>query len=133
MFKDNGEVIHFTNPKVQASLGSNTFSISGPSDTKRKTFRISKRKKTTFSCLALQDMLPTIMSQLGLTTAEAPLSSDAARRQFANRADEQSGAATGANGADEDDEGVPSEIFLSLIFINIRLFFFFFIRFGGKF
>ena len=34
MFKDNGEVIHFTNPKVQASLGSNTYAISGPSDTK---------------------------------------------------------------------------------------------------
>lgn len=36
MFKDNGEVIHFTNPKVQASLSSNTFAISGPSDTKCK-------------------------------------------------------------------------------------------------
>jgi nascent polypeptide-associated complex subunit beta len=36
MFKDNGEVIHFTNPKVQASLGSNTFAISGLSDTKCK-------------------------------------------------------------------------------------------------
>lgn len=36
MFKDNGEVIHFINPKVQASLGSNTFAISGPSDTKCK-------------------------------------------------------------------------------------------------
>ena len=34
MFKDNGEVIHFANPKVQASLGSNTFAISGASDTK---------------------------------------------------------------------------------------------------
>jgi hypothetical protein len=36
MFKDNGEVIHFANPKVQASLSSNTFAISGPSDTKCK-------------------------------------------------------------------------------------------------
>ena len=36
MFKENGEVIHFTNPKVQASLSSNTFAISGPSDTKCK-------------------------------------------------------------------------------------------------
>lgn len=35
MFKDNGEVIHFTNNvKVQASLGSNTFAISGTSETK---------------------------------------------------------------------------------------------------
>jgi nascent polypeptide-associated complex subunit beta len=36
MFKDNGEVIHFANPKVQASLSSNTFAISGASDTKCK-------------------------------------------------------------------------------------------------
>jgi len=34
MFKDSGEVIHFANPKVQASLGSNTFAISGHADTK---------------------------------------------------------------------------------------------------
>ena len=43
MFKDNGEVIHFTNPKVQASLGSNTFAISGPSDTKCKIVLLSLR------------------------------------------------------------------------------------------
>ena len=36
MFKEDGEVIHFINPKVQASLGSNTFAVSGPSDTKCK-------------------------------------------------------------------------------------------------
>ena len=35
MFKDNGEVLHFVNPKVQASLSSNIFAISGHSDTKR--------------------------------------------------------------------------------------------------
>ena len=36
MFKDNGEVIHFVNPKVQASLQSNVFTISGHSETKRR-------------------------------------------------------------------------------------------------
>ena len=36
MFKDNGEVIHFVNPRVQASLASNVFTISGHSETKRK-------------------------------------------------------------------------------------------------
>lgn len=41
MFKDNGEVIHFSNPKVQASLGSNTFAISGPTDTKCKHMKIT--------------------------------------------------------------------------------------------
>jgi len=35
MFKDNGEVLHFVNPKVQASLSSNVFAITGHSDTKR--------------------------------------------------------------------------------------------------
>ena len=36
MFKDSGEVLHFSNPKVQASLASNIFAISGQSETKRK-------------------------------------------------------------------------------------------------
>ncbi len=40
MFKDNGEVIHFADPKVQASLSSNTFAISGPSTTKCKDSKI---------------------------------------------------------------------------------------------
>ena len=35
MFKDSGEVLHFSNPKVQASLASNIFAISGQSETKR--------------------------------------------------------------------------------------------------
>lgn len=35
MFKDSGEVLHFTNPKVQASLSSNIFAISGHAETKR--------------------------------------------------------------------------------------------------
>jgi nascent polypeptide-associated complex subunit beta len=38
MFKDNGEVLHFNNPKVQASLQSNIFAISGHPDTKRTYF-----------------------------------------------------------------------------------------------
>ena len=36
MFKDSGEVLHFVNPKVQASLTSNVFAISGHCETKRK-------------------------------------------------------------------------------------------------
>jgi nascent polypeptide-associated complex subunit beta len=36
MFRDNGEVLHFVNPKVQASLSSNIFAISGHSENKRK-------------------------------------------------------------------------------------------------
>ena len=37
MIKDDGQVIHFTNPKVQASLQSNTFAITGHAETKRKS------------------------------------------------------------------------------------------------
>lgn len=48
MIKDDGSVIHFNNPKVQASLQSNTFAISGNAEHKQIT-----------------DMLPTILNQLG--------------------------------------------------------------------
>jgi nascent polypeptide-associated complex subunit beta len=47
IFKDD-TVIHFTNPKVQASIAANTYVVSGPSQTKK-----------------LQDMLPGILNQLG--------------------------------------------------------------------
>jgi len=82
MFKDNGEVIHFANPKVQASLGSNTFAISGPSDTK-----------------SLQDMLPTIMSQMGMST-ESVLSG----RGDQQLGEGQSGTTNEQAGAEGDDE-----------------------------
>merc|ERR1719456_116190 len=48
MFKDNGTVIHFSNPKVQASIASNTYVVSGSAETKQ-----------------LQELLPGIISQLG--------------------------------------------------------------------
>lgn len=35
MIKDDGTVIHFTNPKVQASVPANTFSITGSAENKR--------------------------------------------------------------------------------------------------
>jgi len=34
MIKDDGTVIHFNNPKVQASLGSNVFAVTGHGETK---------------------------------------------------------------------------------------------------
>ncbi|XP_076346305.1 transcription factor BTF3-like isoform X2 [Tachypleus tridentatus] len=48
MFKNDGTVIHFNNPKVQASLTANTFAINGHSETKQIT-----------------EMLPGILNQLG--------------------------------------------------------------------
>ncbi|CAF0839520.1 unnamed protein product [Adineta ricciae] len=89
MFKDNGEVIHFSNPKVQASLGSNTYAISGPSDTK-----------------SLQDMLPTIMSQMGMSTVDPGLASEFSRRKGGEN--ETGDGQAGTTNEQEGDDEVPN-------------------------
>ncbi|CAD5226644.1 unnamed protein product [Bursaphelenchus xylophilus] len=48
MIKDDGSVIHFNNPKVQASVPANTFSVTGTAENKQLT-----------------EMLPGILNQLG--------------------------------------------------------------------
>jgi len=48
IFKDGSEVVHFVNPKVQASIAANTYVISGPSQTKK-----------------IQELLPGILNQMG--------------------------------------------------------------------
>ncbi|XP_030593235.1 transcription factor BTF3 [Archocentrus centrarchus] len=48
MFTNHGTVIHFNNPKVQASLAANTFTITGHAENKQLT-----------------EMLPGILNQLG--------------------------------------------------------------------
>jgi len=48
LFKEDGQVIHFTNPKVQASIAANTYVVAGHAETKK-----------------LQDLLPGIINQLG--------------------------------------------------------------------
>merc|ERR1719347_504009 len=48
MIKEDGQVIHFNNPKVQASLTANTFAITGHAETKQ-----------------IAEMLPGILNQLG--------------------------------------------------------------------
>merc|ERR1712154_480764 len=48
MIKDDGTVIHFNNPKVQASLAANTFAVTGHGENKQIT-----------------EMLPGILNQLG--------------------------------------------------------------------
>ncbi|BFZ00119.1 hypothetical protein BsWGS_03158 [Bradybaena similaris] len=48
MIKEDGLVIHFNNPKVQASLAANTFAITGHAENKQIT-----------------EMLPGILNQLG--------------------------------------------------------------------
>merc|ERR1711976_925305 len=48
LFQDNGKVIHFTNPRVQASIAANTYVVSGKAEEKN-----------------LNDLLPHILPQLG--------------------------------------------------------------------
>ena len=48
LFKEDGTVIHFQNPKVQASIGANTYVVSGRAENKN-----------------LQDLLPGVINQLG--------------------------------------------------------------------
>ncbi|CAE8584468.1 unnamed protein product [Polarella glacialis] len=48
MFLENGSVLHFASPKVQAAVASNTFVITGHSENKR-----------------LEELLPGIINQLG--------------------------------------------------------------------
>merc|ERR1712209_21565 len=49
MIMDDGTVIHFNNPKVQASISANTFAVTGHAERKQVT-----------------DMLPGILNQLGM-------------------------------------------------------------------
>ena len=37
LFKENGQVIHFQSPKVQASIAANTYVVSGQCETKSKS------------------------------------------------------------------------------------------------
>jgi len=48
MIREDGQVIHFNNPKVQASIAANTFAITGHAETKQIT-----------------ELLPGILNQLG--------------------------------------------------------------------
>jgi nascent polypeptide-associated complex subunit beta len=81
-FKDDGKVIHFKNPKVQAAIAANTYIISGQHETK-----------------PLQDLLPSIVSQLGMDNFAA----------YQNMAAQVGGSAAASipEGEEEDDDDVP--------------------------
>lgn len=78
MIKDDGSVIHFNNPKVQASLAANTFAVTGHAENKQ-----------------IAEMLPGILNQLG------PDSFSHLKR-LADAVPGMAGA--GADAADDDDE-----------------------------
>lgn len=80
LFKDDGNVIHFAAPKVQASIAANTYVVSGAAETKK-----------------LQELLPNIISQLG------PDNLEDLKKIYAQYANGE-----GAPGAaDDDDDDVP--------------------------
>merc|ERR1712121_168921 len=81
MIKDDGQVIHFNNPKVQASLGANTFAITGHAENKQ-----------------IAEMLPGILNQLG---AESLSSLKKLASSVANAAGESK---TLSTEIDDDDE-----------------------------
>ena len=76
IFKTDGNVIHITAPKIQASIPSNCFVVSGDSETKPMT-----------------ELLPGILTQLG------PEHMDRLRKYVDNN-----GGAGGAGAAADDDE-----------------------------
>ena len=85
LFKEDGKVIHFVNPKVQASIAANTYIISGQSETK-----------------PLQELLPSIVSQLGMDNLSQLQSMAAQAAPGAGAA-----AAMPTVAEDDDDDDVP--------------------------
>jgi nascent polypeptide-associated complex subunit beta len=81
IFKEDGKVIHFVNPKVQASIAANTYIISGNNETK-----------------PLQELLPSIVNQLGMDS----LSQLQSMAQASGAA--EAGGIPGMPAVDEDDD-----------------------------
>lgn len=87
IFKDNGSVINFQNPKVQAQISANTYVISGAAVTK-----------------PLQEMLPSIVNQLGTNNPQMKSLMDQLGAGGANASGAQ---AAGQTADDGDDEDIP--------------------------
>jgi len=80
MIKDDGSVIHFNNPKVQASLGANTIAVTGHAENKQIT-----------------ELLPGILNQLGAESLTH-------LKKLASNVTGGDVAADGDDGDDEDDD-----------------------------
>merc|ERR1712154_716022 len=84
MIKEDGNVIHFNNPKVQASLGANTFAITGHAEMKQ-----------------IAEMLPGILNQLGTESLSS-------LRKLASTVANAAGDSSKQNAGDiDDDDEVP--------------------------
>uniref|UniRef100_A0A3Q2W131 Transcription factor BTF3 n=1 Tax=Haplochromis burtoni TaxID=8153 RepID=A0A3Q2W131_HAPBU len=87
MFTNQGTVIHFNNPKVQASLAANTFTITGHAETKQLT-----------------EMLPGILNQLGADSLTS-------LRRLAEALPKQAADGKAPIAAVEEEDDVPGEQF----------------------
>merc|ERR1712122_263788 len=87
MIKDDGTVIHFNNPKVQASLAANTFAVTGHAENKQIT-----------------ELLPGILNQLGAESL-THLKRLASNVTGAGVGGAMEGSAGGDD--DDDDDDVP--------------------------
>eukprot|EP00929_Paragymnodinium_shiwhaense_P098868 TRINITY_DN60382_c0_g1_i1.p2 TRINITY_DN60382_c0_g1~~TRINITY_DN60382_c0_g1_i1.p2 ORF type:complete len:173 (-),score=59.66 TRINITY_DN60382_c0_g1_i1:631-1122(-) len=83
MFKKDGDVLHFSNPRVQASIQANTYVVTGPAENK-----------------SLQDLLPGIINQLGPDSLGN-------LKKIAEQYAKAAPAADAAAGDDDDDEEPP--------------------------
>eukprot|EP00629_Pelagomonadales_sp_RCC1024_P018615 CAMPEP_0119295936 /NCGR_PEP_ID=MMETSP1329-20130426/50314_1 /TAXON_ID=114041 /ORGANISM="Genus nov. species nov., Strain RCC1024" /LENGTH=129 /DNA_ID=CAMNT_0007296859 /DNA_START=144 /DNA_END=533 /DNA_ORIENTATION=+ len=86
LFTSDGKVIHFSTPKVQASIAANTYVVSGPNEAKQLT-----------------ELLPGIMNQLGPDNIDH-------LKQIADNishSSQHNTNTTHSNLADVDDEDVP--------------------------
>merc|ERR1712205_22704 len=80
LFMDSGEVIHFNNPKVQASIAANTYVIQGVAETKK-----------------LQDLFPGILNQVDKSVLPS----------LKKIAEQYSQGGEAADDLDDDDDEVP--------------------------
>uniref|UniRef100_A0ABI7WLQ7 Transcription factor BTF3 n=1 Tax=Felis catus TaxID=9685 RepID=A0ABI7WLQ7_FELCA len=95
MIKDDGTVIHFNNPKVQASLSANTFAITGHAEAKPIT-----------------EMLPGMLSRLG---ADSLTSLRKLAEQFPRQVLE-SKAPKPEDIEEEEDDQIGKQFYLSSFF-----------------
>jgi len=79
LFKDDGNIIHFRNPKVKAAIGANTYAVTGNSETKK-----------------LQELMPGIISQIG------PDNLEGLKKVYETYSQKGAGA-----GAAADDDEIP--------------------------
>jgi len=89
MIKEDGQVIHFNNPKVQASLAANTFAVTGHAENKQ-----------------IAEMLPGILNQLGAESLSSlkKLASSVAGGEYFRGGDSSK---QPTDEIDDDDDGVP--------------------------